>query len=284
MAESEKEAGNTIIQGDIYMSSNESKIEANKVAWGKIAEEHYKHFKAFLNREDFSLNRIVDEELGDVRGKRILHLQCNTGADSIHLVRKGAIVTGVDLVPENIYYAKKLAEDFGLDNVEFIESDVLKLMDVHQGEYDIVMTSDGVLGWLPDLRKWGKVVSYFLKEDGFFYLHDSHPFMMIFDEEQLAHGNLVPKYPYFKMTADLDTSIGGYASETKQADNYFWGHQLSTIINGLLNGGLCVTYFKEYDRCAPGMGGNLKDRNGFTYYQKLEGKLPLVFSLKAKKR
>ena len=76
---------------------------------------------------------------------------------------------------------------------------------------------------------------------------------MIFDEGQLVSGNLVPKYPYFKMTADLDTSIGGYASENKQAENYFWGHQLSTIINGL------------------------------TYYTQLEGKLPLVFSLKAEK-
>lgn len=92
--------------------------------------------------------------------KKILHLQCNTAADSIHLARKGAIVTGVDLVPENIYYAKKLTEDFGLYNVEFVESDVLKLMDVHLGEYDIVMTTDGVLGWLPDLNKWGSVCNF----------------------------------------------------------------------------------------------------------------------------
>ena len=266
------------------MDTNESKIEVNKLAWGKLAEDHYKHYKALLSREDFKLNPIVEEEIGDVRGKRILHLQCNTGADSIHLARKGAIVTGVDLVPENIYYAKKLAEDFELSNLEFVESDVLKLMDVHQGEYDIVMTTDGVLGWLPDLNRWGKTVSYFLKKDGFFYLHDSHLFMMIFDEGQLPHGNLVPKYPYFNMTADLDTSIGGYASETKQAENYFWGHQLSTIINGLLYGGLYVTFFKEYDRCVPGMAGSAIDTNGFAYYPELEGKLPLVFSLMAQKK
>lgn len=266
------------------MDIDENKIEANKVAWAKVAEDHYKHFKIKLSGEDFKLNRIVEEELGDVSGKRILHLQCNTGADSILLARKGAIVTGVDLVPENIYYAKKLAEDFGLKTVEFVESDVLKLIDVHQGEYDIVMTTDGVIGWLPDLNKWGKVVSHFLKKDGFFYLHDSHPFMMIFDENQMIQGNLVPKYPYFKITADLDTSIGGYVSEAKQAENYFWGHQLSTIINGLINGGLYVTYFKEYDRCARGMGGSVVDTNGLSYYPELEGKLPLVLSLKAQKK
>lgn len=267
-----------------YMNMDENKIEANKVAWGKVAEDHYEHFKTRLNQDDFKLNQIVEEELGDVRGKRILHLQCNIGADSIHLARKGAIVTGVDLVPENIYYAKKLTEDFGINTAEFIESDVLKLMDVHQGEYDIVMTTDGVLGWLPDLNKWGKVVSHFLKKDGFFYLHDSHPFMLIFDESQLPNGHLVPKYPYFEKTADLDTSIGGYASELKPAENYFWGHMLSTIINGLLSGGLYVTFFKEYDRCAPGMGGNERDENGLSYYPELEGKLPLVLSLMAQKK
>lgn len=266
------------------MSTNEREIQANKEAWSKISKDHYEHFKVLLSRADFKLNPIVEEELGDVCGKKILHLQCNTGADSILLARKGAIVTGVDLVPENIYYARKLAEEFGLNNMEFIESDVLKLMDVHQGEYDIVMTTDGVLGWLPDLNKWGEVVSHFLKEDGFFYLHDSHPFMLIFDESQLPQGNLIPMYPYFKMTPDLDTSIGGYASETKEAENYFWGHQLSTIINGLLTGGLYITFIKEYDRCDPGMGGSALDANGFAFYPKLEGKLPIVFSLKAQKK
>lgn len=265
------------------MNTNEREIQANKMAWSKISKDHYEHFKVLLSREDFKLNPIVEEELGDVSGKRILHLQCNTGADTILLARKGAIVTGVDLVPENIFYAKKLAKEYGLNNMEFIESDVLKLMDVHQGEYDIVMTTDGVLGWLPDLNKWGEVVSHFLKKEGFFYLHDSHPFMLIFDESQLSQGNLVPKYPYFKMTPDLDTSIGGYASETIQADNYFWGHQLSTIINGLLSGGLYVSFFKEYDRCDPGMGGSALDSNGFAYYPELEGKLPIVLSLKAQK-
>lgn len=266
------------------MNTEQNKIEANKLAWGKIAKEHYEHFKTMLSREDFKLNPMVEEELGDVKGKRILHLQCNTGADSILLARKGAIVTGVDLVPENIYYARKLAEDFGLDNAQFVESDILKLMDIHEGQYDIVMTTDGVLGWLPDLNKWGKVVANYLKEDGFFYLHDSHPFMMIFDEKALPEGKMIPKYPYFQTEADMDTTIGGYASDSKEAENYFWGHQLSTIVNGLLSGYLYITYIKEYDRCAPGIAGSARDEKGLCYYPDLEGKLPLVFSLKAEKR
>ncbi|MEB1808806.1 MAG: class I SAM-dependent methyltransferase [Bacillaceae bacterium] len=246
--------------------------------------DHYEHFKVQLAQDDFNLNRMVEKELGDVSGKKILHLQCNTGADSILLARKGALVTGVDLVPENIHYAKKLAEELGVTNVQFVESDVLKLMDVHTGEYDIVLTTDGVLGWLPDLNQWGKVVGHFLKKDGFFYLHDSHPFIMIFDEAALTEGNLIPKYPYFKMTADIETSIGGYASDVKEAKNFFWGHQLSTIVNGLLSGNLYVSYIKEYDRCVPGMGGSTLDENGLKYYPELEGKIPITISIKAEKK
>ncbi|GGM26444.1 methyltransferase [Paraliobacillus quinghaiensis] len=266
------------------LEENKNKIETNKIAWGKIAQQHYEHFKMRLVKEDYKLNPIVEEELGDIAGKKILHLQCNTGADTILLAQKGAIVTGVDLVPENICYAKKLAKDFEVNNVNFVESDVLKLMEVHEGEYDIVMTTDGVLGWLPDLNKWGKVVAHFLKEEGFFYLHDGHPFMMIFDEDALSQGDLIPTYPYFDLTADIDGFIGGYASEAKEAENYFWGHQLSTIINGLLSGNLYVSYIKEYDRCAPGMSGSAVDEHGMSYYPELDGKIPLVLSLKAEKK
>lgn len=266
------------------MNTEEYKIKANKAAWAKLAEGHYKHFRERLSEESFKLNPIVEEELGDISGKKILHLQCNTGADSILLARKGAIVTGVDLVPENIYYARKLAEDFEIDNIRFIGSDVLKLMEVHNGVYDIVMTTDGVLGWIPDLNKWGKTVAHFLSEDGFFYLHDSHPFILVFDEPALEQGKLIIKYPYFQTTADMDMSIGGYASKPKEAENYFWGHQISTIINGLLSGNLYVSYIKEYDRCVAGMGGSADDENALRYYPEFEGALPLILSLKAAKR
>lgn len=257
-------------------------IDANASAWGKIAHEHYLHFQKLLAQPDFKLNPIVSEELGDITGKKILHLQCNTGADSIHMARMGAIVTGVDFASENIAYAQKLSAEFGITNTTFIASDVLKLMDIHDEQYDIVLTTDGVLGWLPDLNQWGRVVAHFLKKEGFFYLHDSHPFMLIFDEYELSKGNLVPKYPYFDTNAELSNEIGGYASDVKESENYFWGHALSTILNGLIQANLALTYFKEYDRCITGMGGSVADENGLMYYKGLEGKLPLVMSLKAK--
>jgi len=43
-----------------------------------------------------SLTSIELEEVGDVRGKELLHLQCHFGLDTLSWARRGAIVTGVD--------------------------------------------------------------------------------------------------------------------------------------------------------------------------------------------
>lgn len=259
-------------------------IEANKKSWSLLSEEHYVHFRQLLKDPAFALNPIVARELGDVQGKSILHLQCNTGADSILMARMGAKVTGVDLVPENIHYARRLAEEFGMDQVDFIESDIMELKDRFQGQYDIVMTSDGAIGWLPDLSRWAENIRWFLKEDGFFYLHDAHPFYMVFDEEKIRDGVLDAKYAYFQDEPDKESSIGGYAADPRPSENYFWVHRLGTILEALASQDLLVTYIKEYDRAAPGMGGDTSDGEGLAYLTHFQGRLPLSLSLKAEVR
>lgn len=56
-----------------------------------------------------------------------------------------------------------------------------------------------------------------------------------------------------------------------------------TIVQGLIHAGLYLTDFKEYDRCISGMGGSILDEQGLSYYPELEGKLPLIMSITAKK-
>ena len=261
-----------------------NKVEENKKAWGLISQEHYKHFKKQFKEQKYSLNPIVLKELGNICGKKVLHLQCNTGADSIALAKMGANVTGVDLVPDNIHFAKKLANDLGIENIDFIESDIMELMENHEGTYDIVFTSDGAIGWLPDLKKWGRTIKHFLKDDGFFYAHDSHPFYLTFDEDKLTRGVTEIKYPYFKEEADEDDKIGGYASEAKEAKSYFWMYTMSSLVNSLAQAGLFIDFLNEHDRCAPGMGGTTADEEGLLYYPTLEGAMPITFSLKATPR
>lgn len=255
-------------------------IQANKESWATIAEEHYETFRKRLAQNESTLGRTTREELGDIRGKSLIHLQCNTGADTISLARMGARVTGVDLVPENIDFARKLAAEMGIHDARFVEANVLELMEQHDEKYDIVFTSEGVLCWLPDLFLWARNVRHLLADDGFLYLSDGHPFFMAWDEEKLPE--LVVKYPYFRKEPDWDDSIGGYASEVHQAVNYSWMYTVGEIITALSAAGLHVEWFHEFDWLYYRLDEEqVRDEAGGWTYPTLKGKLPFTFSLKA---
>ena len=121
-----------------------------------------------------SLNFIELDGLGDVSGKTLLHLQCHFGMDSLSWSRLGAKVTGIDLSNTAIEKARELNTELGLD-AEFICSNVYDLKEMLDKKYDIVFTSYGTIGWLPDLGKWGDIISHFLNPGGIFYIADVHP-------------------------------------------------------------------------------------------------------------
>lgn len=256
-------------------------MEANRESWGIIARDHYESFKSILLANESTLSHPQIQELGPIAGKKLIHLQCNTGADTISLARLGAQVTGVDLVPENIHYAQKLAADCGINDARFIESNVLEIMDKHHEKYDIVFTTEGVLCWLPDLYSWARNVRHLLADDGFLYLLDGHPFFMVWDEDALP--DLVVKYPYFQKKPDRDEWIGGYASEAKYGINYSWMYTMGELINALSQAGLHIEWLHEFDWLYYKLSEDKQrqDANGKWIYPEHQGRLPFTFSLKA---
>jgi SAM-dependent methyltransferase len=256
-------------------------IEANRRSWATIAQDHYERFKTVLTENETTLMQTQIRELGDISGASLIHLQCNTGADTVSLARLGARVTGVDLVPENVRYARMLAADFGIQDARFLESNVLEVMEIHQEKYDIVFTTEGVLCWLPDLALWARNVRHLLADEGFLYVMDSHPVYMMWDEAKLPE--LVVKYPYFSKTADPDDWIGGYASESKKSVNYSWMYTIGEIINALSDAGLHIEWFHEFDwlyhKASDGM--HQRDMDGDWSFPGHEGRMPYTFSLKA---
>ncbi|MGB1000411.1 MAG: class I SAM-dependent methyltransferase, partial [Flavobacteriales bacterium] len=117
----------------------------------------------FYDNENFkktgnSLNEIELEFLTNLKGKKVLHLQCHFGQDSISISKQGAEVTGVDLSDLAIEKAQNLAKEMKVDT-RFICSDVYDLPNVHNEKYDIVFSSYGTVGWLPDSNKWASVIS-----------------------------------------------------------------------------------------------------------------------------
>jgi hypothetical protein len=138
-----------------------------------------------------------------------------------------------------------------------------------------------VLCWLPDLALWARNVRHLLKDDGFFYLLDGHPFFMIWDEEKLPE--LSPKYPYFVKRPDRDEWIGGYASESRQATNYSWMYTMGEIVTALSQAGLHIEWLHEFDWLYYQLSADKQERDprGGWIYPEHRQRLPYTFSLKA---
>lgn len=224
-------------------------FETNKRRWNELvnihaASEEY-DLNGFLAGEN-SLHNIELEKLGDVSGKSLLHLQCHFGLDTISWARLGAKTTGVDFSETAIELARKIAKKTGAD-AEFVCSNIYDLPKVHEGKYDIVFTSYGVLCWLNDMDEWAKVINHYLIPGGVFLLVESHPFMWVFDD---ASEELRVKYSYWHRDKPLSwEEDGSYADENAKLTNkksYEWQHTVSDVLNALIKAGLTIDEVGEY--------------------------------------
>lgn len=262
-------------------------IESNRRLWNDWTGIHEK--SEFYDVEGFRANplrlhSIEQEELGDVSGKSLLHLQCHFGMDTLSWASLGATVTGADFSDEAIKLARELSEETGVP-ATFVCANLYDLPDVLAGQFDIVFTSYGVLWWLPDIERWGRVVSHFLKPGGTFYVAEAHPFFRIFDDEHPT--TLKTKYPYFqKEVLKLDVQ-GSYASgpdSEYRGVEYGWPHTLSDYINALIGADLQIEFLHEYPfltwQAFPFME---KDANRYWRLKGGSEMIPLMFTLKARK-
>lgn len=263
--------------------------KANQALWNEWARIHAR--SEFYDVDSFKAGRSTLgafelEELGDVTGKSLLHLQCHFGMDTLSWARRGARVTGVDFSDEAIELAESLNAELDID-AEFVCSDILELPSVLQGEYDIVYTSYGVLTWLPDLERWAQVISHFLKPGGVFYMAEFHPFAMVFDDENPSALSL--RYPYFHRDEPMAFEVqGSYAdreARTEQKVEYEWIHSMGDVLNALINAGLNIQFLHEFSFCVYEMLPGLMEQgeDGLWRLKEKGESLPLMFSLKARK-
>jgi SAM-dependent methyltransferase len=221
-------------------------IEINRQSWNRRTAYHtqseFYDLPGFL-RGNCSLNAIELSLLGDVKGKSILHLQCHFGQDTLSLARRGAKATGIDLSDAAIGKARELNAQLGLD-AHFICCNLYDLPGHLNGQFDIVFTSYGVIGWLPDLNAWGSVISRFLRPGGRFVLVEFHPVVWMFDDDFAKIG-----YRYFNTGPIVETESGTYADRTApiRQENVLWNHGLGEVVQGLLNNGLEIQSLEEYD-------------------------------------
>ena len=266
------------------MNSEENYIEINRQSWNNRVDTHlnsdFYDLEGFLNGQS-SLNEIELNLLGDIRGKCLLHLQCHFGQDSISLARMGAKVTGVDLSDKAIDSAKEISKNTGTD-AGFVCCDVYDLPKFLDRKFDIVFTSYGTIGWLPDLDRWAKIISHFLKPGGRFVFAEFHPVVWMFDDnfEKIA-------YRYFNSGAITESEKGTYADKNADISQDFvvWNHGLSEVFNSLIKNNLEINAMEEFDYSPYNCFGNTVEFEPKKFRIKhLGDKIPLVYALVATKK
>lgn len=261
----------------------ENYIDINKALWDERTKHHVG--SGFYDMEKFmsgtsSLMEIELGLLGDVKDKTILHLQCHFGQDSLSLARMGANVTGVDFAEKAIETAKDINAQSGLDAV-FILSDIYELPGKLDKQYDIVFATYGVIGWLPDIKKWASVVAHFLKPGGKLVFVEFHPVVWMFDT-----GFTHVQYSYFNTEAIIELE-GTYAGtgDMQPMESISWNHSIGEVVQNLIDSGLTVTRFAEYDYSPYDCFKNTVKIAPDKYVIKgMEGKLPMVYSIVAVKQ
>lgn len=275
----------------------------NRRSWNAATEAHGVHKRdeaEFLARGGSTLFPEELELLGELEGRELAHLQCNAGQDSLSLVRRGAVVTGVDLSDVAVETARELARATGLA-ATFERADLLEWLERAASDgrrWDLAFSSYGCVSWLPDLEAWARGIAGVLRPGGRFVLVEFHPVALVLDER----GG--PGWPYSSEGEPLvlEEGVGDYVADSGEAlapsgyheseepfrnphpaCEWVWG--LGEVVNALVGAGLRLERLEEYRytngwKAFPGMiplsGRRFAMPEGFP-------DLPLMFGLVASK-
>ena len=265
------------------MKSQNKYFETNKATWNEKVKVHSKSDMYDLQVFKAGKSSLMPYELkalGDVKGKSLLHLQCHFGQDTLSWSRLGATCVGVDLSDEGIKLAKEINAELELD-ANFVCCNVLDTSSYVDETFDIVFTSYGVIGWLPDLKPWGKMIAERLKPGGIFYMVEFHPIVWMFD---YLEGKPVMKYGYMQDDVIYEEYEGTYANTNSKmvSKEYGWNHGLSEVINALTEAGLHIDYLNEYDESPYNVLPDLIETDSGMFVTK-DKLYPLIFEVKASK-
>lgn len=252
------------------------RVEANRRMWDERVPIHLA--SRFYDVEGWRSGRsphlvapFEAAEIGDVAGKRLCHLQCHFGMDTLSFARMGADVVGVDFSGAAIEAARSLATEVGLE-ATFVQSTVEGAREHVDGDFDVVYASWGWHIWLPDLHAWARTVASLLEPGGFVYVADQHPATSTYGGS------------YFRDVPERDDTPGTYAdiaAPTTQNESYEWHHTLADIVNAVADAGLRIEQLREHPIIVWQNGADMVQGDDGMW--RLPGDpLPLSFSLRAR--
>ncbi len=229
------------------MSDISQYTEKNRRAWNEIASvrEASQPSAEFFRQGGSTLDPHELQAVDDIRGKKLLHLQCATGEDTLSWAVAGVDAIGVDISELQIVLAQRKAAEAGLPT-RFVASDIYTLpAELQNNSFDYVYTGRGVLVWLPDLTAWGRVIAATLKSGGQFVLFDEHPLATCLSSND---GKLVIESDYFgRNRPELSSGwrhFQGGEQAVEEKVEFLW--PLGDIVTALAQAGLYIERLEEY--------------------------------------
>lgn len=252
----------------------------NRAMWDRKAAAHVPGFL----RGKLSLQRHELEDLADIRGKDLVHLQCHIGLDTLSWARLGAHVTGLDFSEASIEAARQIAQDAGLD-AQFVVGDVYEAAAKLKRTFDVVYTGVGALCWLPDLRGWADVVAALLRPGGQLYLFEFHPMEWMLELNE--GGGLDLHFDYFTPEDGFRdggaVSYADAAAEDQAHPTVQWNHPLGEVVTALAKAGLVLEELRELDRSVLQRWNGMEELADGMFRMVRPPSLPLMYVLQARR-
>ena len=226
-------------------------VKANLDVWDSVVDAHAASdmydLEGFLAGANH-LGQLERQEVGDVTNKRLLHLLCHFGLDTLSWARLGAKTTGLDISPKAIAKAREIAAASNLD-ARFVQSDIAHAREAVEGPFDIVFMSWGAICWIPDIERLFQDVAGLLAPGGFYYLLDAHPLTNAIDETWTPERG-APAFPapYQSSATAVAWDWTDYADESFDArgkQSFEWPHSNAQVITALAKAGLRIEFLHD---------------------------------------
>ncbi|MDF3147990.1 MULTISPECIES: class I SAM-dependent methyltransferase [unclassified Streptomyces] len=226
------------------------------------------------------------DDLGELAGRDVLHLQCHLGTETIAFAQRGARAVGLDFSEASVAAANGIAEKAGLD-VTYVQANVYDAVEaLGRRQFDVVYTGKGALCYLPDLDRWAGVLAQLLRPGGLLYIVEFHPLLnSLGPKPGPGEGpELLLRHDYLggdgAVRRDATHTYTDGPAVEGATDSYEWMHGIGEVLGALTGAGLTVRRLRESEEL-PWQRWPQMVRTPSGWWRLPEPRIPLLYGLLA---
>lgn len=174
----------------------------------------------------------INQAFPDLRDRRVCVVGSGDNYAAFALAAAGAHVTSVDISEQQLAIARERAQILAL-NIEFVRADATELSALHQGSFDLVVSTNGLFVWISDLAQLFAAVHGILRQHGSYVFYDVHPFLRPWLEQMSP---LSMEKPYWDTGPFVYEDMGRH---------YEFHWTIEAIVNSLAGAGFVLKRIRE---------------------------------------